>query len=148
MFLVKTEDAESRDESADDITAAAMHPIPTMETKGGVRCCRAMGSTSPASPRSYGDGEPYEVRFQSGAGAQRTFRRFRVHGRLCAPPPTRRLAQVLYHLHSLQTLPVEDTAAPSRTGGTPKTRRTKAATVHVSLAVAEEDAARVLWWKH
>ncbi|CAG05140.1 unnamed protein product [Tetraodon nigroviridis] len=45
-------------ESADDITAAATHPIPMMEIKEGVRCCRAMGRMKDASPRSYGDGEP------------------------------------------------------------------------------------------
>ena len=35
---VKTEAEESRAESTDDITAAATHPIPMMEMKGGVRC--------------------------------------------------------------------------------------------------------------
>lgn len=58
MLLLKTEAAESKAESADDMTAAATHPIPTMEIKEGVRCCSAMGSTKAASPRSYGDGEP------------------------------------------------------------------------------------------
>lgn len=58
MLLLKTEAAESKAESADDITAAATHPIPMMEMKEGVRCCSAMGRTKAASPRSYGDGEP------------------------------------------------------------------------------------------
>lgn len=58
MFLMKIEDADSRKESADDITAAATHPMPMMAIKLGVRCCRTMGSTMAPSPRSYGDGEP------------------------------------------------------------------------------------------
>lgn len=58
MFLMKIEEDESRKESADDITAAATHPIPMMAIKLGVRCCKTMGSTMVASPRSYGDGEP------------------------------------------------------------------------------------------
>lgn len=58
MLLLKTEAAESNAESADDITAAATHPIPTMEMTEGVRCCRAIGRTKAASPRSYGEGEP------------------------------------------------------------------------------------------
>lgn len=58
MLEVNTEAAESKIESADDITAAATHPVPIMEMKIGVRCCRVMGRTKAASPRSYGDGEP------------------------------------------------------------------------------------------
>lgn len=58
MLELKTEAAESKAESADDITAAATHPIPIMEMTDGVRCCRAMGRTRAASPRSNGDGEP------------------------------------------------------------------------------------------
>lgn len=58
MLEVKIEAAESMMESADDITAAATHPVPTMETKAGVRCSRAMGRAIAASPRSYGDGDP------------------------------------------------------------------------------------------
>lgn len=57
-LTLKTEAAESKAESADDITAAATHPIPIMETTVGVRCCRTNGRTRAASPRSYGDGEP------------------------------------------------------------------------------------------
>lgn len=58
MLLVKTEEADSREESAEDITAAAMPPIPKMEMHTGVRCCKVMGRTRAASPRSNGDGEP------------------------------------------------------------------------------------------
>lgn len=58
MLLLKMEATESIKESQDDMTAAAMQPVPTMETKLGVRCSRAMGSTMAASPRSYGDGAP------------------------------------------------------------------------------------------
>lgn len=58
MLKLKTEAAESKEESVDDITAAATHPIPIMEIIDGVRCCRAMGRARAASPRSYGDGEP------------------------------------------------------------------------------------------
>ena len=58
MLEVKTEAAESKAESADDITAAATHPVPMMEMKDGVRCCRVRGRTRADSPRSYGDGEP------------------------------------------------------------------------------------------
>lgn len=58
MLEVKTEAAESIAESADDITAAATHPVPIMEMKDGVRCCRAMGRARADSPRSYGEGEP------------------------------------------------------------------------------------------
>ncbi len=52
MFVVKTEAAESKIESADDITAAATQPVQMMEMKDGVRCCREMGRTIAASPRS------------------------------------------------------------------------------------------------
>lgn len=58
MLLLKTEDADSKKESAEDITAAATHPIPIMEMKPGVRCCNTMGRNRAASPRSYGDGDP------------------------------------------------------------------------------------------
>ena len=58
MLEVKTEAEESKDESDDDIAAAATHPIPIMATKGGLRCWSVMGRISAASPRSYGDGEP------------------------------------------------------------------------------------------
>lgn len=58
MLEVKTEVVEIKIESADDITAAATHPIPMMEMKGGVRCCRAMGRIIALSPRSCGKGEP------------------------------------------------------------------------------------------
>ena len=43
MLEVKTEAAEIKAESADDITAAATHPVPIMEMKDGVRCCNVMG---------------------------------------------------------------------------------------------------------
>ena len=59
------EAADSMEESTEDITAAATAPIPMKATKGGVRCRRMTGMTRPACPRSNGDGEPYEVRFQS-----------------------------------------------------------------------------------
>lgn len=58
MLELKTEAAESKTESIDDIAAAATHPVPTMEMKGGVRCCRAMGRANAASPCSYGEGDP------------------------------------------------------------------------------------------
>lgn len=58
MLTLKTDEAESKAESADDMTAAATHPVPVMEMKAGVRCCRVMGRTKDASPRSNGDGEP------------------------------------------------------------------------------------------
>lgn len=45
-------------------------------------------------------------------------------------------------------LPVEAAAAPSSTGGIPNIGKRKAATKHVILAVAVEDADKVLWWKH
>ena len=45
MLEVKTEAAEIKAESADDITAAATHPVPIMEMKDGVRCCNVMGRT-------------------------------------------------------------------------------------------------------
>lgn len=67
MLELKTEAPESNAESADDITAAATHPVPIMETMVGVRCCRQMARARDASPRSRGDGEPYVVRFQSEA---------------------------------------------------------------------------------
>ncbi|TNN37750.1 hypothetical protein EYF80_052078 [Liparis tanakae] len=62
----KTEVADRRAESVDDMTAAATAPIPMMETKGGVRYCRVRGRMRLGSPRRNGDGEPYCVRFQSG----------------------------------------------------------------------------------
>lgn len=58
MLTLKTDEADSKAESADDMTAAATHPVPMMEMKVGVRCCRAMGRTKAASPRSNGEGEP------------------------------------------------------------------------------------------
>lgn len=65
MLELKTEAPESNAESADDITAAATHPIPTMVMMVGVRCCRQMARIRDASPRSNGGGEPYVVWFQS-----------------------------------------------------------------------------------
>lgn len=58
ILQVMTEAAESKTESADDITAAATQLKPIIEIKAGVRCCRAMGRTRAASPRSYGGGDP------------------------------------------------------------------------------------------
>lgn len=56
MFLytleATTEAAEIKAESADDITAAATHPIPMIATVNGVRCCKTTGRTIAASPRS------------------------------------------------------------------------------------------------
>lgn len=57
-LLLKTEAAESKLESADDITAAATDPIPMMEITEGVRCCRTMGKAKADCPRPCGDGEP------------------------------------------------------------------------------------------
>lgn len=57
--------AASRQESVEDMAAPAMAPIPTTNTAVGVRCRRTMGNTIADSPRSYGDGDPYDVMFQS-----------------------------------------------------------------------------------
>lgn len=57
--------AANRQESVDDMAAPAIAPMPTTKMAVGVRCRRMMGSTIAASPRSYGEGTPYEVRFQS-----------------------------------------------------------------------------------
>jgi len=57
--------AANRHESVDDIAAPAMAPIPTTKMVVGVRCRRMMGNTMAASPRSYGEREPYVVEFQS-----------------------------------------------------------------------------------
>ncbi len=65
MFLLKTEAAESKMESADDITAEATYVVSIKETKVGVRCCREMDRIRAASPHLYGDGELYVVWFQS-----------------------------------------------------------------------------------
>lgn len=70
MLELKTEAPESNAESADDITAAATHPVPTMLMMADVRCCSQMARTRDASPRSNGGGEPYVVKFQSKAEAQ------------------------------------------------------------------------------
>ena len=58
MLQVKMVTIEIKAESADDIAAAAMAPVPMIEMKVGVRCCRAIGRTMAPSPRSNGDGEP------------------------------------------------------------------------------------------
>lgn len=58
MLLVKTEAAGHKAESAEDITAAAMAPIPKIETYNGVRCCKVMGRMRAVCPCSNGDGEP------------------------------------------------------------------------------------------
>lgn len=57
--------ADSRAESADDMTAAEMAPIPMMDMYHGVTYCRVMGRTNVYSPRTAGDGDPYRVWFQS-----------------------------------------------------------------------------------
>lgn len=45
------------------------------------------------------------------------------------------------------SVPVDAAAAPSRIGGIPNTSKKIAATKHVSLVVANEEADKVLWWK-
>lgn len=45
-------------------------------------------------------------------------------------------------------LPVDAAPAPSSIGGIPNTSMTKAAAMQETLAVAEEEADRILWWKH
>lgn len=57
--------AANRQESVDDIAAPAIAPMPMTKITVGVRCRRVMGNTMAASPRSYGEGVPYEVKFQS-----------------------------------------------------------------------------------
>lgn len=47
----------------------------------------------------------------------------------------------------LQLVPVEAATAPSRIGGMPSVGTMKAAAKQVILAVAEEAADSVLWWK-
>lgn len=65
MFEEKTELADSRAESVDDMTAAEMAPMPTMDKYHGVTYCRVMGRMKVFCPRSAGDGDPYNVWFQS-----------------------------------------------------------------------------------
>lgn len=65
MFEEKTEVAESRAESADDMTAAGMAPIPMMDIYHGVTYCSVIGRTKVFCPRAAGDGDPYSVWFQS-----------------------------------------------------------------------------------
>ena len=43
---------------------------------------------------------------------------------------------------------MEEAAAPISIGGIPNTRMRKAAAKHVNLALAEEEADKILWWKH
>jgi len=52
MLMVKIEVADSREESAEDITAAAMAPMPKTKTYVGVNCWRAIGNIIDSSPRS------------------------------------------------------------------------------------------------
>jgi len=66
MLQVKMEAMEIRAESAEDMTAAEMAAVPMIETKAGVRWFRAIGRIIAPFPLSNGDGEPKEVRFQSG----------------------------------------------------------------------------------
>jgi len=70
MLVVKMEVAASRHESVDDMAAPAIAPMPTTKTAVGVRCSRTIGNTIAASPRPNGEGDPYEVRFQSGTKAE------------------------------------------------------------------------------
>lgn len=65
MLVVKTVLADRRRESADDMAAAATAPMPMAKIKLGVKQWRMMGNTMAPSPRSWGDGDPYEVEFQS-----------------------------------------------------------------------------------
>lgn len=65
MFCVNMDAEDSKAESMDDMTAAAMEPVPNTDNQGGVRYRRASGRMFPASPRSNGGGKPYSVRFQS-----------------------------------------------------------------------------------
>lgn len=65
MFDEKTEVADNRAESADDMTAAEMAPIPMMDKNHGVTNCRVRGRMKVCCPRSAGDGDPYRVLFQS-----------------------------------------------------------------------------------
>lgn len=65
MFEEKTEVADRRAESADDMTAAEMAPIPTMDKNQGVTYCRVRGRMKVFCPRAAGDGAPYSVWFQS-----------------------------------------------------------------------------------
>lgn len=65
MFEEKTEVADRSAESADDMTAAEMAPMPTMDKNQGVTYCRVRGRTKVFCPRAAGDGDPYSVRFQS-----------------------------------------------------------------------------------
>lgn len=58
MLEVKMEENESKAESADDITAAAMAPVPMIEIAIGGRCWSVIGRIIGASPRSSGDGDP------------------------------------------------------------------------------------------
>lgn len=57
--------AANRQESVDDIAAPAIAPMPITKTAVGVKWRRTMGNTMAASPRSYGEGDPYVVIFQS-----------------------------------------------------------------------------------
>lgn len=65
MFEEKTELADSRAESVDDMTAAEMAPIPMTDMYHGVTYCRVIGRTKVFWPRAAGDGDPYSVWFQS-----------------------------------------------------------------------------------
>lgn len=47
MFEEKMDAAANRAESVDDIAAAATAPMPMIEMKDGVRCCRARGRIRP-----------------------------------------------------------------------------------------------------
>ena len=53
------------DESEEDMTAALTAPRPMKETKGGVRCCSTIGSTSDWWSLSRGSGPLYSVSFQA-----------------------------------------------------------------------------------
>ena len=83
-----------------------------------------------ASPRSYGDGDPYVVMFQSDANKVKMWHK-----------------SPWSHYFFMLTLPVDAATAPIIIGGTPSKRTRGAAIKQVILAVADEEADRVLWWK-
>lgn len=64
-FCVNMDAEDSSAESMDDMTAAAIEPMPNTDNQVGVRYCRASGRMFTASPRSNGGGKPYSVIFQS-----------------------------------------------------------------------------------
>lgn len=65
MFCVNMDAEDSSAESMDDMTAAAIEPMPNTDNQVGARYCMASGRMFAASPRSKGEGKPYAVMFQS-----------------------------------------------------------------------------------